>query len=353
MTATVLKADSIIPVTDEERAVIAAAGARLVERPCPTQDELIRHGRGADALLTLSEPVTARVIGELGRCRLIARFGVGLDNVDVNAATDAGIYVSNNVDYCVDEVSDHALALLLALARRILPLDRSVREGTWDTLGVAGGTRRLRGSVLGIWGFGRIARALLPKAAALGLEVWATDPYVPEFEMARLGAVPVDADTLVRGSDFLSLHMPLTSATRHLVGGLVLNAMKPGACLINVSRGGLVDTVALAQALENGAIGGAALDVFEEEPPPTDLSLLRLPNVVVSSHAAQYSVESLAQLRREMFEEVALVLTGAPPARAVNAVEVLASARRRSRGAGGDAEGGQVWTSSEPLGGGR
>ena len=343
MTASVLKADSIIPVTDEERALIAAAGALLVERPCPTEDELIRHGRGTDVLLTVSEPVTARVIGELGRCRLIARFGVGLDNIDVNAATDAGIYVSNNVDYCVDEVSDHALALLLALARRILPLDRSVREGNWDTLGVAGETRRLRGSVMGLWGFGRTARALLPKVAALGLEVWATDPYVPESEIARLGAVPVDADKLVRGSDFLSLHMPLTGATRHVVGARALNEMKSGAYLINVSRGGLVDTVALAQALENGAIGGAALDVFEEEPPPTDLRLLRLPNVVVSSHAAQYSMESLAQLRREVFEEVALVLTGALPARAVNAVEVLEGVRRRSRGA----------QKREPIGGGR
>ena len=315
---TVLKTDAVIELDDAERSLIAEIPARLVELPCSTEDELVAHARGADAILTLDEPFTARVVDALERCRVISRFGIGVDRVDVEAATRKGIVVANVPDACVDEVSDHALALLLASSRRVRALDRAVRAGVWSTLGVAGEVRRLRGQVLGVVGFGRTGRAFAEKAAALGLRVVAHDRYVDADVIRSAGAEPVALAELLERSDWISLHLPLTHETRHLIDAAALSRTKPTAVLINTARGGLVDQAALVATLRDGTLAGAALDVFEREPPAPDDPLLELDNVLLTSHAAFYSVEAAAEVRSRAVENVARVLRGREPLAAVN-----------------------------------
>lgn len=318
MTATVLKTDGVMPVTEEEIALLDEVGAALRDQPCPTAADVVAHGRDAAAIVTVDEPLTAEVIGELRSCRVIARLGIGVDKVDVEAATAAGIWVTNVPDGSIHETSDHALALLLAAARRVVALDAAIRRGTWDTPGVAGRVRRLTGLRLGLVGFGRIARALTPKAAALGLEVWAHDPYQPAEGMAAAGVKPAELDELLRAVDFVSLHAPLTPETRHLLDRDRIALMKPSAILVNVARGALVDEDALVEALETGRIAGAALDVFASEPLPASHPLAGRDDVVLTSHAAFYSEDSVAEVRRKAFEDVARVLGGSAPLRPVN-----------------------------------
>lgn len=319
----VLKTDpGVIEVGEAELALLAGSGARLVERPCRTEDELLEHGRDAAAILTLDEPLTARVIAGLRGCRVIARFGIGVDRVDLEAATAAGIVVTNVPDYCVDEVSDHALGLLLAVTRRIVPLDRAVRDGVWDTAAVAGPVRRLRGRRLGIVGFGRLGRSFAAKAQALGLEVVAYDPNVADSDIEAAGVRSLSLDALIASSDIVSLHVPLTPQTRHLLDRQRIDSLPAGAVLLNTSRGGLVDEKALAAALREGRLGGAGLDVFETEPPPRDHPLLGLPNVVVSSHSSHYSLEAGADMRAKAFGNVARVLRGEAPLSPVNRLRV-------------------------------
>ena len=317
----VVKTDDVVELGDEERALIEGVPARLAERPAATEDALVEQARDADAILTLDEPFTARVIEQLRSCRVISRFGIGVDRVDVEAATRRGIVVANVPDYCVDEVSDHALALLLAIARRTHALDAAVRAGTWDTPTVAGDVRRLRGQLLGIVGFGRLGRRLAEKARALGLGVLAHDPYVEEGEVRARGAEPVTLRELLERSDWISLHLPLTEETRHLIDAEALRRMKPTAVLLNTARGAVVDQDALVAALREGRLRGAGLDVLEREPPAPDDQLLALDNVVVTSHAAFYSVEALAEMRRTAVENVVRVLTGRPPLFAVNEID--------------------------------
>jgi D-3-phosphoglycerate dehydrogenase / 2-oxoglutarate reductase len=315
----VLKTDDVLRLGDAERALLREIGAELVEHACRTEDELLAHARDADGILTLDEPFGKRVIEGLERCRVISRFGIGVDRIDVDAATAKGIVVANVPDYCVDEVSDHALALLLALSRRIVALDRAVHAGTWDTIRIAGRVRRLRGQTLGVVGFGRLGRRLGEKARALGLDVLAYDPLVPAAQIRDTGAEPVALDALLTRSEWVSLHVPLTPETRHVIGAAELARMRPGAVLLNTARGGLVDQDALVQSLRERHLGGAGLDVLEREPPPVDDPLLALDNVIVTSHAAFYSEEALAEQRLRAVENVARVLTGRPPLAAVNA----------------------------------
>jgi D-3-phosphoglycerate dehydrogenase len=314
----VLKTDPhVIEAGEAERALLAEVGAHLVERPCATEAELLEHGREAAGILTLDEPLSARVIAGLPRLRVISRFGIGVDRVDLEAARAAGIVVTNVPDYCVEEASDHALALLLAVERRILPLDRAVRAGVWDTAAVAGRVRRLRGRRLGIVGFGRLGRRFAEKASALGLEVCAHDPYLSPEAITTAGVWPLGLDELLATSDVVSLHLPLGPETRHLLDAARIASMPAGAVLVNTARGGLVDEAALVEALRAGRLGGAGLDVFESEPPPRDHPLLGLPNVVVTSHSSHYSLASAAEMRAKAFQNVALVLAGREPLSAV------------------------------------
>ena len=316
----VLKTDTAIPLAERQRATLEAIGARLIEQPCETESKLARYGREADALLVVDEPVSARVIGELRRCRVIARFGVGLDTIDVDAATAAGIQVTNVPAASVEEVSDHALAMLLALGRSLTALDATVRRGSWDPLAGGQTMRRLRGLVVGVIGLGRIGSTFARKASVLGFTVLAYDPYQPPAAGAAASAIPVEMPELLARADFVSIHAPLTPDTRGLIGAPELALMKPSAYLINVARGAIVDQPALVEALATRRIAGAALDVLAQEPPDEHDLLLSFPNVLLTPHAAHYSEESLEEVRQTAVEEVARVLAGETPLHPVNHV---------------------------------
>jgi len=320
--ALVAVTDHVFPDLEVERKLLAEAGHELRFGGNVTgADDLRAALSGADAVLNCYVPIPSDLTLELERCRIIARYGIGLDTIDVEAATGAGIVVTNVPDYCIDEVSDHALALILALARGIVRLDRRVRMGAWSPMDAAP-LRRIRGRTLGLVGFGRIARTLATKAAGIGYRVVASDPFLPDDDIAAAGAEPVTFDRLLAGADVVSLHAPLTPETRHLIGAPQLAAMSDDAVLVNTSRGGLVDLDAVRAALAGGTLGGAALDVLETEPPASDDPLLSMPGVIVTPHAAFYSEESMTELRRKAVQQVIDALAGRVPTYAVNAREL-------------------------------
>jgi D-3-phosphoglycerate dehydrogenase len=298
---------------DEERRVLADLGAELVLADCATSTEVAAACAEADGVLANLAPVDAVAIAAMRRCRVISRYGVGYDNVDVAAATARGIQVANVPDYCGEDVSDHALALLLAVARRVTERDRAVRGGTWNA--TVGPVRRIEGKTVGLVGFGQIARALARKLAGFRpARILSADPFQDAEAVARGGAAKVELEELLRESDYVSLHAPATGATRHLIDAAALRRMRPGAILVNTSRGPLVDEAALAEALASGHLGGAGLDVFEREPLPPDSPLRRVDRVVLTDHAAWYSVEAMSELKTKAARNVAAVLAGrAPP----------------------------------------
>lgn len=313
-----LKTEDLVTFGERQLELLSEAGARLVERNCHTEQDVIEHGAQADALLVIAAPITARVIAELGRCRVIGRFGAGLDNVDVAAATEAGIQVVNVPAASVQEVSDHALAMILALGRRLIALDAAVRDGRWSSGLEDGRVQRLHAQVVGVVGLGRIGGALARKLAALGVTVLAHDPLVGDDALRDCSAVRVELAELLRRSDYVSVHAPLTPETRGMLSGAELALMKPSAYLINVSRGAIVDHAALVEALREGRIAGAGLDAFEQEPLAADDPLLGLSNVILTPHAAHYSVESAEELRHTVLDDVLGVLAGRPPLHPVN-----------------------------------
>ena len=253
----------------------------------------------------------------LERCRVISRTGIGVDNVDIEAATEKGIVVTRVPDYCIDEVSDHALGLLFALARKIPLANSRVHAGQWS-VDLVIPLHRLRGQTLGLAGFGQIPRALAPKAQALGLSVIAYDPYVSEEAMAAMGVRQVGFEQLLAESDHISVHAPLTSETHHMFNREAFQGMKPGAVLINTARGPLVDEEALVDALEAGELAGAGLDVLEQEPPASGSRLLGRSDVILTPHTGFYSEESLLDLQVKAAEEILRVLQGEKPRNPVN-----------------------------------
>jgi D-3-phosphoglycerate dehydrogenase len=315
----VLVTDYAWPSLDIERAILGEVGAELVVAGSGDPGELIALAPGADAILTNWRRVPEEALDAATRCLVVARYGVGVDNIPVDRATKLGILVANVPDFCVEEVSDHALALLLACARRIVTFARSTRDGSWDLLGLGRGLPRLRGQRLGLVGFGQIARALVPKAQALGLEIAAYTPRLPRGRDEHSGVeLTDDLAYLLSISDYVSLHAPATAETRGLIGEDALRAMQPGAYLINTSRGALIDEGALERALREGWIAGAALDVLAEEPPPPGHPLLALDNVIATPHAAFYSEQAIAELATKAARNVACVLRGDVPATVVN-----------------------------------
>jgi D-3-phosphoglycerate dehydrogenase len=315
----VVVTDHVFANLDQEREILAAAGHQLrFERDVKAPEEVLEAVRSADAVLNCYAPIPAEVISSMTRCRIIARYGIGLDTIDIPAASEQGILVSNVPDYCIDEVSDHALGLILALGRGIPRLDRSVRSGTWDLM-IARPLHRLRGKTLGLVGFGRIARRLAEKSLPIGFRVLATDPFVDAEAIRGAGVEPVDLPTLLAGSDVVSVHAPLGEDTRHLIGVPELAMMRPGAFLVNTSRGPLVDPDAVLQALEAGGLAGVALDVLEQEPPDLSHPLLHREDVVVTPHAAFYSEEAMVEQQRKAAEQVVEALAGRTPPYAVNA----------------------------------
>ena len=319
--------DSVFPNLNPAGEVLSRIGAELLLAEASTPQAIMQVAWDADALLVTYAKVTAEMIGQMTRCRIIARFGIGVDNVDIAAATNASIVVTRVPDYCIDEVSDHTMALLLALARKIAFANSRAHAGRWEMPALVP-IHRLRGSVLGLVGFGRIPQLVAPKAKAFGLRVISYDPFVSAETMRRAGVEKVDFSELVRVSDHISIHTPLVPETNHLFNADVFRRMKPTAHLINTARGSVVDEEALAQALDEGHLAGAALDVLSQEPPSTS-PLFGRDNVILTPHMSFYSAESLIDLQSKAAEEVVRVLTGQAPRNPLNP-EALKSGRERS-----------------------
>jgi D-3-phosphoglycerate dehydrogenase / 2-oxoglutarate reductase len=305
-------ADSPFPSLDPVEKVLRPLGARLNLSASGAVPDILAVARDADALLVCYAKLPGDLIRELTRCKVIGRTGLGVDNIDLAAARERKIAVTYVPDYCMDEVSDHAMALLLALVRKVPFANALVQGGRWEMAAVAP-IHRLRGRTLGLVGFGNIPRALAPKAKAFGLKVLACDPFVARDAFASLGVEGVGFDELLAASDFVSVHAPLTPQTRGLINASAFAKMKPGALLINTARGPLVDERALIGALHSGRLGGAALDVLETEPPPKDSPLIGRTNVVLTPHTAFYSVEALEELQTKCATDVARVLSGRAP----------------------------------------
>jgi D-3-phosphoglycerate dehydrogenase len=313
--------DSVFPNLEPARQVLASIGAELRMADEPTPAAIVRASALADALLVTYAKITADMIQQLPRCRIISRFGIGVDNVDLTAATSAGIVVTKVPDYCIDEVSDHTLALLLALVRKIPSSSARTHAGTWEMKAVVP-IHRLRGSVLGLVGFGRIPQLVAPKAQSFGMKVVSHDPFVAPDVFTRAGVEGVDFAELLRVSDYVSVHTPLLAETRGLFNKETFARMKPGSYLVNTARGPIIDEAALAEALDAGRLAGAALDVMTQEPPPSS-PLFGRDNVIITPHTSFYSEESLVELQVKAAQEVVAVLSGNPPRNPVNP-EVLA-----------------------------
>ncbi len=314
----VVKTDGMLAVEPEQLAFFDGMDLDFVEKTLLTEDALIAECQGADALMVLREPITARVVAALPKLKVIGRFGVGLDTLDVEACTRAGVRITNVPDSNIDEVSTHALAMILALSRRLKRYDTAVRAGRWKALADGAGILRPDRQTLGLIGFGQIGRLTAKKAAAFGFSVMAYDPHVPASRIEDGGARAVDLDDLIVASDIVSLHVPFLPETRNILSRERIARMRPNALLINVSRGGLVDEVALAEALADRRLAGAGLDALADEPPKPDNPLLTLDNVLFSPHAAHYSEQSYAEVRSKVFADVAAVLKGGKPKYAVN-----------------------------------
>jgi D-3-phosphoglycerate dehydrogenase len=322
----VVVADSVFPNLDLARAVVSRAGAELRLASQPTPEGIVAAAREADALLVTYAKINADMMREMKKCKIISRFGIGVDNVDIEAATRQGIVVTKVPDYCIDEVSDHAMALLLSLVRKIPFSSARAHAGRWEMPAVTP-IHRLRGTVLGLVGFGRIPQLVAPKAKAFGMRVMAYDPYVPLNVMEQAGVGRLEFAELLKISDYISIHSPLLPETHHLFSDEVFRQMKPGALLVNTSRGPVVDEAALARALDAKQLAGAALDVLEQEP-PVHSPLFGRDNVILTPHTSFYSVESLEELQTKAAEEVVRVLSGEPPRNPVNP-EALAAPRAK------------------------
>jgi D-3-phosphoglycerate dehydrogenase len=313
----VVIARSNLPGLENERAILEAMPAAVIDRRHADDGAILDACREADGVITDYFRFDRDTLAQMPRCRVICQYGIGVDAIDVAAATELGILVGYTPGYCEEEVADHALCLLLALARRVFPLDRSVRDGHWD-YNLAGPVHRLRGQTLGLVGFGAIARKLAARAQALGLVVLAHDPFVPEHLAAERDVQLCGLDDLLAQADFVSLHAPATPQTRHIVDREALARMKRSAFLINTARGVLVDQATLLQALREGQIAGAALDVLEQEPPPASDPILESESLILTPHAAFYSLEAIMEVQRRAAQVVADVLRGKRPAALVN-----------------------------------
>ncbi len=303
------------------------AGIELLVADVGDEPELVRLAPGVDAILTCWNEVPASVLDVASTCKVVSTYGIGVDNIAVDRATELGILVTNVPDYCLDEVSDHAMALLLACARRIVPFAIESRQGLWQP-GPAQGLHRLRGRRLGLIGFGAIARALVPKARGFGMEILAYTPRLTGNDLPDGVTATNDLDDLLSTSDFVSIHAPSTPATHHLINAAALSQMQSHAWLINTSRGALIDENALVEALTDNRIAGAALDVLTQEPADPTSPLLALPNVIVTPHVAFSSQDSVEELQRRAAEHVVYTLRGDPPPHIVNP-EVLQRANCR------------------------
>lgn len=310
--------DELYGRSDVERSVLEPIGAELFIHACRKADEVLAASRDADGILVNLAPMPASVIQGLRWCKIIARYGVGYDNVDLAACTRRRIFVANVPDYCAEEVSDHALALLMGCIRKIARRDAQVRAGNWN-MSTTDPVYRIAGKTFAFLGFGLIARCLRRKIAGLDLgRILVYDPYLDAASVRALGAEPVDLAAALREADYLSIHMPLNDTTRDLINEQAFAAMKPTAIIINTSRGPIIDEAALVKALASGQINSAGLDVHCREPIEPGNPLLNLPNCILTDHMGWYSEESIVDLKRKAAENIRDVLLGGIPSYPVN-----------------------------------
>jgi D-3-phosphoglycerate dehydrogenase len=311
-----------LPYPDE---VITSIGGEFDKAMCRTEDEIIECCKGADAATapTSVTPYTRRVLEGLPRCRILASVGIGYESIDLEAATERGIVVTTVPDYCWEEVSDHALTLMMALGRKLLQVHSAVLKGGWGTTpdvrrGLLPPMFRFKGQTLGVIGFGSIGRTLALKVRSLGMPVIAYDPFASREVMLMFGVRKGSMEEVLRQSDYVSVHAAYTPESHHMLGREHFQAMKPTAYFINTARGHLVDEAALIEALRSKEIAGAGLDVMEDEPPKQDNPLLGLDNVILTGHTAQYTDESEMELWRKPLEEIASLMQGRWPRYVVN-----------------------------------
>lgn len=306
---------------EKERKILEAAGIVLDACQCRTEQALIDACREADGVIVQYCAITERVIRAMERCRVIIKYGIGVNNIDVDAASAKGIYVCNVPDYGVDEVSNHAIAMMLALSRGLKSLNESLTSGAWGYAPVVP-LHRMAGSTLGLVGLGRIPSLVAKKMAGFGLRILAYDPFARSEAARELGVELVEFDTLVAESDYISIHCPLTPLTQGLFGPETFRRMKPTAILVNTARGPVIQQQALEEALRTGELAGAGLDVYEQEPLPKDSPLLHMSNVICTPHCAWYTQEAVTAVQEKAAQEAANVLTGHAPWHAVNAAAV-------------------------------
>ncbi|HUT58480.1 MAG TPA: C-terminal binding protein [Phycisphaerae bacterium] len=309
----ILIAESRYPAHDEEKAVLEPIGAEVILERSDNEDTIAALAADVDGVVVNLAPITAKVVGAMTRCKCVSRYGVGYDNVDTAALKAKGIYLANVPDYCGEDVSDHAMALLMDCVRKVSRKDRLVRQGGWNLTGIQP-VHRIAGKTFGFVGYGMIARVLHRKLGGFGLgRVLIADPFVSADGAAKAGAELADLPALCRQADYISIHAPLNDSTRGLIGAAQFAVMKPTAILVNTSRGPLVDEAALIDALKTGKIACAGLDVFTTEPLPADSELRTIENVTLTDHAGWYSVESMVELKTKAAQNVADALTkGAP-----------------------------------------
>ncbi len=327
----VLITDHVWPTTEPEETVLREeADAEVVVAPDGSEETLISLAGDVDAIMTCFAQVTSNVLKAAPNCVAVGRFGVGVDNIAVDTATELGMAVIYVPDYCVDEVSDHVMALLLTWNRRVALFDNSVKSEGWGSVPLTMRMMRLRGKTIGIIGFGRIGQAVAQKALAFGMRALASDPVFTPRTAALRGARHVDTDTLLRESDFVTLHAPLNPHTRNMIGERELGLMKPDSFLVNCARGGLIDEDALHSALTGGGIAGAGLDVMADNHPANDHPLLSLDNIIITPHVAFFSQEATLELEQRAAREVACVLTGRMPDNLVNTAVLEHASPRHS-----------------------
>jgi len=311
--------DYRFPDVEQERRAVEDAGGTLVTGQAGNEEQVAELCRDADGVLNARAPVTRRAIAAMEHCRIIVRYGIGVDTIDVAAATERGIFVANVPDYCLDEVSDHALALLLMLSRQMIPSIALAREDMWPVAKMPP-LRRLRGQTCGLVGCGRIGSLLAGKVSALGMRVIIHDPYLSEERARDMGAELVSLDALLARADFISLHAPLTGETRNLFDAAAFSKMKKTASIVNTARGGLIDEAALLAALDAGQISGAGLDVVESETAvtPVRTALVIHPKMIVTAHTAWLSQQARATLQLRAIEQALACLRGETPYGLIN-----------------------------------
>lgn len=304
-----------------EKKLIEGAGYELIERRSSTKEEIIGLGNNAEALVTQYCDIDSEIIGFLKNCKLIIKYGIGINNIDLQAASKKGIYVCNVPDYAIDEVSNHTIALLFALNRKLRIFSSALKAGEWS-YEAAVPLHRLAGSTLGLVGFGKIPQSVAKKMKGFDLQILGYDPYCPGERMEELGVLKVDLNHLLKESDIISIHCPYTSMTHHMFSTDEFKVMKPTASLINTARGSIVNEKALIEALRSGEISGAGLDVFEQEPLGPGSPLLNMENVIATPHSAWYSEEAIRTLQKSVAEEVVRVLSGNAPLHPCNVEEL-------------------------------